>query len=121
MRPESASPEKPQGGSLKLCGLIWGNLNGGRRPLRICGVDSAWPNLDAVMPMLDRAAAAFGAARVLFEVLVALRFDWLDPLCFLACSALGCATYVGLAIVFGVVDLGRLHRTILNRKADNGR
>jgi len=73
-----------------------------------------------VKPILC-AAAAFGAARVLFEVLVELRFDWPDSLCFIVCAALGCATYVGLAIVFGVVELGRLRRTIFNREADNGR
>ena len=38
----------------------------------VCGVDSAWPNLNAVMPMLDRAAAAFGAEKTAFNAMLAL-------------------------------------------------
>ncbi len=73
-----------------------------------------------VKPMLC-AAAAFAAARVLFEILVALRPDWSGPFGFLACAVLGGVFYVGLAIVFGAVDLGRLRRTILDRAAGSGR
>ncbi len=38
----------------------------------VCGVNSAWPNLNAVMPMLDRAAAAFGAEKTAFNAMLAL-------------------------------------------------
>ncbi len=48
----------------------------------ICGVDAAWPNLDAVMPMLDRAAASFGTEQTAFNAMLALlraRPDRLFP------------------------------------------
>lgn len=38
----------------------------------VCGVDAAWPNLDVVMPMLDRAAATFGAEKTAFNAMLAL-------------------------------------------------
>jgi O-antigen/teichoic acid export membrane protein len=70
-------------------------------------------------PMLC-AAAAFAAARVLFEIVVALRPDWSGAPGFLACAVLGGALYVGLAIVFGAVDLARLRTAILDRAAGGG-
>ena len=79
-------------------------------------VELAW-----LMKPILCAATAFAGARFLFEVFVALRPNWPELISFLVCAALGCATYVGLAIVFGAVDLGRMRRTILNRQADNGR
>lgn len=38
----------------------------------VCGVDAAWPNLDVVMPMLDRAAATFGTEKTAFNAMLAL-------------------------------------------------
>lgn len=38
----------------------------------VCGIDAAWPNLDAVMPMLDRAAITFGAEKTAFNAMLAL-------------------------------------------------
>lgn len=38
----------------------------------VCGVDAAWPNLDAVMPMLDRAATTFGTEQTAFNAMLAL-------------------------------------------------
>lgn len=38
----------------------------------VCGIDAAWPNLDVVSPMLDRAAAAFGTEKTAFAAMLAL-------------------------------------------------
>ncbi|WP_255254832.1 hypothetical protein [Novosphingobium sp. Chol11] len=38
----------------------------------VCGIDATWPNLDAVMPMLDRAATTFGAEKTAFNAMLAL-------------------------------------------------
>jgi hypothetical protein len=48
----------------------------------ICGVDAAWPNLDLVLPMLDRAAVTFGTEQTAFTAILALlraRPDQLMP------------------------------------------
>ena len=72
-----------------------------------------------VRPLLC-AAAAFAAARGGFEIAVALRPDLPDAVGFLACAVLGSALYVGLAIVFGAVDLARLRAAMLDRAAGSG-
>ncbi len=66
------------------------------------------------------AIAAFAAARGLFALVAAVRPDWPDGPVFLACAALGGALYVGLAIVFGAVDLAGLRNAILDRAAGGG-
>ena len=38
----------------------------------ICGIEAAWPNLDAVSAMLDRAVATFGAEQTAFNAILAL-------------------------------------------------
>lgn len=38
----------------------------------ICGIEAAWPNLDALSPMLDRAVATFGTEQTAFNAMLAL-------------------------------------------------
>ena len=38
----------------------------------VCGIDGTWPNLDAVMPMLDRAAARYGTEQTAFNAMLAI-------------------------------------------------
>lgn len=66
------------------------------------------------------AAAAFTAARLVFELLGAVRPDGSGGFGLVGCAALGGALYVGLAVIFGAVDLARLRSAIRDRSARGG-